>query len=170
MSTTLLHQLNMGPLSDGLALLPSKFDSLKARGLILTIVLQESAGIYRRQMGNGPARGLAQFELNGVKGLLEHKATKPHLAKLCATLKVEPKTHAIWSALEHNDVLAMAVARLNLYWHADPLPDLYAEQAGLAYYLDCWRPGAWKRHPEEVRERWHRNHETVVSYFTDRIE
>ena len=59
----------------GLALLPKQMSSPAAIAMLLTIGLQESKFIYRRQVG-GPARGFYQFEqMGGVAGVLHHYQT-----------------------------------------------------------------------------------------------
>lgn len=172
--TQLLHRINHGPLTDGLRLLPSKMDSLKARKLLLTIGLQESRLTERDQLERGgrnlvlgPALGLWQFEPGGVRGVLNHPSTKGYALDLCAHFGVQPSPDTLWRALKIHDDLAAAVARLNLWWAKDPLPDIDDEQGGWDYYLNCWRPGAVKRDPIGLREKWGRNHRMVLDYLRD---
>ena len=171
----LLHQINFGPITEGLRLLPSKMDSLRARAQMLKMALQESKGIYRDQLERagrntrlGPALGLWQFERGGAcASLLKHPSTKGFARMLCDHFNVQANADALWRALPTNDVLAAAMARLNLYWHESPLPDVHDELGSFEYYIDCWRPGAYERNPVEVRKNWAANHATVIDYLTD---
>lgn len=126
-------------------LLPSKFDSDAAKVMLLAIGLQESRFKFRRQMGNGPARGFWQFEKGGgVKGVMTHDRTYEHARTLCKARGVEFTPAQIWNALEKDDVLAAGFARLLLWSDAGPLPA--TADAGWQCYLRNWRPG--KPHPE----------------------
>ena len=91
-------------------------DSPEARVQILAMGLQESRFQFRRQMGNGPAMGFWQFERGGgVKGVLQHPASKAKALALCEACGVAPDAMAAWQALENDDVLAAGFARLLLY-------------------------------------------------------
>jgi hypothetical protein len=132
-------------LDPALALLPYRMDSLAARILLLTIGLQESRLEHRRQLGNGPARGLLQFEQGGgVKGVMTHHASKDYARKLCDARGVAFKARSVWARLETDDVLAFGFGRLLLWTHPKPLPANEAD--AWDYYLWLWRPG--KPHPE----------------------
>lgn len=129
-------------------LLPKVMDSARARVLLLAIGMQESRFLYRRQMGNGPARGFWQFERGtqasrgGVWGVYLHKQSRDHLKALCAARGVEFDPDAIWRALEQDDVLAAGVARLLLWTDAQPLPAVDdMEGAWTLYATRAWRPG-----------------------------
>jgi hypothetical protein len=128
-----------------LALLPAVMDSPAARAMLTAIALQESRFTHRRQI-NGPARGWWQFEPAGVRGVLHHGASRPHLAPVLAALGYPPEVTTIYTALEHNDVLACCVARLLLWTHPRPLPLLSEPQYAWDYYLELWRPGRPHRH------------------------
>lgn len=143
-----LHQVLEEIVDPGLALLPMKMDTPKARLMLLTIGRQESRFRYRRQQGNGPARGFWQFEQGGgVKGVMTHPATCGHAHRVCAELGVPWERPNVWAALETNDLLACVFARLNLFWAPGSLPDIGDHQAAWKLYADVtWRPG--KPHPE----------------------
>lgn len=131
----------------------------KARVMLLAITGQEADCQYRRQHGNGPARGLWQFErLGGVAGVLSHKASMAHAEAACAARGVEPTATAAQAALERDDWLAAVFARLLLWTDPRALPD--AEDAGWACYLRNWRPG--KPHPERWPENWRLAREAVT--------
>lgn len=149
-------EINDGPLSEALGLLPARMDTPLARLQVLTTGLQESGLVERRQRGNGPARGLWQFERGGgVFGVLNHSASKGYAITLCDERRVPATLMEVWTALEHDDVLAAGFARL-LYW-TDPaaIPAVGREQDAWAMYLRTWRPG--KPHPE----RWPDHYDNV---------
>lgn len=125
-----------------LALLPDRMDSPAARAMVLAICWQESAFKARRQYGNGPARGFAQFEMGGVEGVLQHEASREDADALCRTLGYDPANpRHIHQALEHNDVLAMGFARLLLWTDRRSLPSSEDMAGGWLQYCDTWRPG-----------------------------
>jgi hypothetical protein len=129
-----------------LALLPKHLTSDRAVVMLLAIGLQESRFEYRRQLGNGPARGLYQFELGGgVTGVYKHRATHELLRLLCHDRDCNFDPRAIWSALEDDDVLASGLARLLLWTDPKPLPALGESDAAWDYYERNWRPGKPKR-------------------------
>ncbi len=124
-----------------LALLPARMNSPAAVALLLAIGLQESRLTHRRQIG-GPARGLWQFERGGgVRGVLEHPSSKALAAAVCEARGVEPIASRVYDALEDDDVLAAAFARLLLWTDPKPLPAMGDTQAGWDCYIRTWRPG-----------------------------
>ncbi|WDW06021.1 hypothetical protein PWE35_09310 [Stenotrophomonas maltophilia] len=125
----------------GLALLPSTMDTAKARVLLLAIGLQESRFETRRQIG-GPARGYWQFEKGGgVVGVLTHPSTRKYAAEVCRDRGIEPTAAAVYPALERDDLLACAFARLLLFTDPKPIPDIGYVAASWDYYVRNWRPG-----------------------------
>lgn len=143
-----LHQVLEEIIDPGLALLPMAMDTPKARLMLLTIGRQESRFRYRRQQGNGPARGFWQFESGGgVKGVMTHPSTTAHAHRVCAERDVPWERPDVWSALESDDLLACVFARLNLWWAPGSLPEIGDSEAAWKLYADvAWRPG--KPHPE----------------------
>lgn len=129
-----------------LDLLPAGMTSVPAITMLLAIGLQESRFEYRRQMGNGPAKGFWQFERGGgVRGCVNHPASEPHLRKLCEVRKVGFNPQAVWDAIEHDDVLAAGLARLLLWTDPYKLPGSGDSEGAWKLYLRTWRPG--KPHP-----------------------
>lgn len=129
-------------IDDALALLPPKMDSAEARVLLFAIALQESGFKSRRQYGNGPARGPWQFEATGgVIGVLSHHATAQRARIVCGLRDVKPIVPDVHAALEFDDVLGAAFARLLLWTDRQPLPAIGDERAAWEYYLRTWRPG-----------------------------
>lgn len=126
-------------------LLPEKMHSETADLLLLGIGFQESRLIYRKQIG-GPARGLLQFELAGVQGVLQHPATREHILRILKLLNYDFAPATSHEAITHNDILAFVYGRLNLWWDPKPLPAKDDVAALYDYYIRTWRPG--KRRPE----------------------
>lgn len=130
----------------GTALLPARWDTPEARVMLLAIGLQESRFVHRRQI-KGPARGFWQFEQGGgVRGVLEHPASRRFALEVCEAREVTPAPVEVYRRLEHDDLLAAAFARLLLYTDPRPLPRLRRADEAWDYYERNWRPG--KPHPE----------------------
>lgn len=114
----------------------------QAHVMLLTIGLQESRFLYRRQLGNGPATGWWQFERGGgVKGVLQHPTSAPFAKLLCEGRGVTPDAPSAWAALERDDVLAAGFARLLLLTDPRPLPAVTDAQGAWDCYVRNWRPG-----------------------------
>jgi hypothetical protein len=65
---------------------------------------------------------------------------------VCQARKVEPNARALWQALQHDDTLAAATARLLLFTDPKRLPPAGAAEEAWALYMRVWRPG--KPHPQ----------------------
>lgn len=167
-------------LGPAMALLPKHMDTPQARVQITATCLQESAfdsphgsrwqvvDAKRRDV-KGPARGLAQFERGtsatrgGVWGVYLHSASARMLGDLCRARDVRFDPRDIWAALDTDDILAVALARLLLWTDPKPLPaaQLDACPEAFALYLRVWRPGAWDRggamEREALRNKWRAN-------------
>mgnify|MGYP001558850395 FL=1 len=144
-------------LSPALRLLPASMTSREACAMCIAIALQESRLKHRRQIG-GPARGYFQFEQGGgVRGVLTHPASKARIMEVLLALDydVNADAAACYIAIEHNDILAAAFARLLLYTLPDPLPGRGAPGTGWTQYLKAWRPG------RPHRESWDAFFETA---------
>lgn len=144
-------------IDQGLALLPAVMDSESARVMLLAIGLQESGLTTRVQIvdggGQGPARGLWQFERGGgAAGVLRHNASRFWMHRLCTEHGVEPTPSGLWGALATDDALAAAAARLLLFTDPKRLPALGDIEGAWALYLRVWQPG--KPH----RSRWASNY------------
>ena len=137
-------------------LLPSRMDSPQATVMLLAIGLQESRFEHRRQIG-GPARGFWQFERGGgVTGVLRHPASRFWMNSACNARNVPAQPMNVWLALETDDVLAAAAARLLLFTDPARLPAIGEQSEALRYYLRIWRPG--KPHPRT----WPECYETAL--------
>lgn len=141
-------------IDEALSLLPEKMDSKEARVMLVAIGLQESRFQHRRQLvGNpprpvGPAKSYWQAERGGgmVHGVRTHPATKAIAASLYKARGVAPTNQAIWDAIENDDVLAAALARLLLWTDPHKLPAIGDVDAAWDLYIRTWRPGKPHRH------------------------
>lgn len=137
------------------AVLPTKMRAPSATAMLLAIALQESRLYQRRQRRGGPARGYWQFETVGVRGVREHRATAAESESVCIQLDVEARGFTpIHEAIEHNDILACAFARLLLWTYPGRLPARGEPDEGWRQYLETWRPG--RPHPETWAEHYAR--------------
>ena len=132
-------------------LLPVKMDSPAARTILAAIGYQESSYKTRIQYGNGPARSFWQFEKGGIKGVMLHKASARLAIAICEARNVDFNSESIWRAMETDDVLGAAFARLLMYTDPIALPDTQ-EEAWEMYAKRLWRPG--KPHPEKWPTSW----------------
>ena len=146
---------------EALRLLPPAMDSKEARVMLYAIGLQESRFTHRAQVidggGKGPARGYWQFERGGgVTGVLRHPASRFWASSVCNARNIPAQPLNVWLALETDDVLAAALARLLLFTDPARLPAIGEQATSLRYYLRVWRPG--KPHPET----WPECYETAL--------
>lgn len=139
---TTVDYVRTGVLPAAFALLPGAMASVEAAAFLLAIGLQESAFDARYQH-KGPARGFWQFEIAGVRGVLEHPRTIVPIGKalttLCYPSTLEPVEYQ--AALTDNDTLAACFARCLLWTLPEALPG--PDEAPLAWrqYRRAWRPG-----------------------------
>lgn len=141
------------------ALLPAKMDTKEARCMMLAIGLQESRFQHRQQIG-GPARGFWQFEKGGgVRGVLRYHSTTEYARAVCSARGVLADESAVYAALDRDDVLAAAFARLLLWTDPKPLPALGETDQAWDLYARTWRPG--KPHPQTWDALYNRAMEAV---------
>ena len=157
------HAANETIITPALALLPAKMDSKLARVMLLAIGLQESRFLYRRQVlnggGKGPAASFWQMERGGgVRGVLNHAASKDLAQQVCASRAVAPTEMAVWQAMEHDDILGACFARLLLWTDPKPIPD-NADDAWDLYAHRLWRPG--KPHPASWPDFYRQAQKTI---------
>jgi hypothetical protein len=142
------------PALQGLSLLLPSLNSPEAIQMLLAIGWQESRFQHRAQT-RGPARGFWQFEKGGgVVGVLRHRKTKQTIRDVLLALLYPSNMDEgqAYVAIEHNDVLAAAFARLLLFTHPRKLPALMDADEGWKQYLETWRPG--KPHPTTWAKAW----------------
>lgn len=148
-----LSEIRAQAMTPALALLPARMSTAAAEVMLLSITQQEDPEQRRRQWPTGPARGLWQFELaGGVRGVLNHPASRQHALAVCVARGVAPDPAAVWAALERDDVLAAAFARLLLWTDPQALPATNDPAGGWALYERTWRPG--KPHPQRWAPRF----------------
>jgi len=142
--------------SKALFMLPPAMTSLQARVMLFAIGLQETRFEHRRQLIKkggellpiGPAKSYWQGERTGgmCKGVVNHDASRYWMAHVCQARDVAFNATAIWNAIETDDVLAAAAARLLLFTDPKRLPEVGDVGGAWNLYLRTWRPG--KPHPQ----------------------
>lgn len=149
----------------GLELLPANMRTAQAKVLLYATSRQENPQRQPKQIG-GPAVGDYQFESGGgVKGVLEHRSTAALAASVCKARGIAPSRLSVYEALQHDPILAAAFARLLYYTDPGRLPVIGDEQGSWDLYLRTWRPGAFKRQPEELRAKWSKSYnDAMVAY------
>jgi len=123
-----------------LATLPAEMDGPNARLMLLAIMLQES-GLRTREQRGGPARGLAQFERNGVLAVMHNMRTADIVFEWCDANSITYGSNTIYERLALDDELAAAFARLLLWADPRPLPELGDVMGAFDLYERTWRPG-----------------------------
>lgn len=152
-----------------LTMLPRAMTSDPARVMLYAIGQQESRFEHRRQIVNGkpigPAKGFWQFERGGgCKGVVEHPASRYWMHRVCMERGVQFNATAIWNAIEHDDVLAAAAARLLLFTDPRKLPAVTDQREAWNLYIRTWRPS--KPH----RQSWDAFHQQAVLTIIERAE
>lgn len=144
----ILSDIRTKILAPAFKLLPTKLYSLQAEVGMLAIGLQESKFIHQKQIG-GPAHGLWQFERGGgVRGVLNHPASKAMAIDVCKALGIPAEAEAVYQKLAGtDDRLDACFSRLLMYTDAFALPKIDDERAWWQLYIRTWRPG--KPHPKE---------------------
>lgn len=131
-------------ITPGLSILDRRMDTPEARAMLLAVGMQESRFTHRMQI-NGPARGFWQFERAGVRGVLNHPATKQAAIDACRALCINPTEADCYTAIAYSDALACAFSRLLLWTLPDNLPSQGDSQEGWRQYVEAWRPGKPRR-------------------------
>lgn len=148
MTPSLFIEMSLVP---ALALLPERMNSREAWAMVVAVCLQESQFKHRRQMAGGPGRSWAQFEhgtevtRGGVTGVLMHPESRPHIRHVLDVLGYDYSADTSYAAIEHNDVLCAAYARLLLWTLPQALPKMGEAQRGWDQYYSAWRPGIPRR-------------------------
>jgi len=121
----------------GLALLPPNMGADAARVMLMAIAGQETNWSERRQIPAGQALGYWQFQQDGTVGLMDKlPALTQSVLDTCDLQQSEA-----WEALQYNDAVACAFARLLLWSHPAPLPAIGDQAGAWAYYRRLWKPG-----------------------------
>lgn len=149
-----------------MSILPEKMDTIPARVMLIAIALQESKLEHRKQIPVSHARSFWQFEegrpelKSGLAGVRIHKWTYKYYRDILDALKYQGNIsdYHVHRIIEHNDILACAMARLLLYTVPRPLPGLDDFDEAWEQYIFAWRPG--KPH----RETWNDNYNEGWKY------
>ena len=145
---------NLMPINDAITAafnaLPTKMAGRQARLMLLAIQLQEDPKMLRRQV-KGPARGWAQFEVGGVRGVMSHASTTREAYRISQGRTAQQ----VQEAMEFDDVLTACFARLLLWSDPKPLPAIGEVRQAFDLYLRTWRPGAYhKGTPAKQQALW----------------
>lgn len=106
--------------------------SMKAENLVCGTIAQESDyGIYRKQLGGGPAMGITQIEPDTFEDiklnfLKYHPNIESKIKKICGVSTLD------FNELVLNDRLAICMCRVAYYRQKEAIPDTLEGQA--AYY------------------------------------
>lgn len=170
-----LLELMRDAIEPALAMLPPKMTSPEAKVALITIALKESLLLHRRQVTNsgkedGPAVSFWQFERGGgIVGVLTHHASTAHAKEVCADRNVAATPAAVWSAMQTDDVLGAAFARLLLWTEPGRLPLVSDVEGCWQLYLHAWRPGAYTRGTEakraQLRAEWNEHHASARAFL-----
>lgn len=165
----MIEEAILDAIDQALSLLPRAMTSDRARVMLITIGLQESRFEHRRQIVGGkpigPAKGFWQFERGGgCKGVVTHLASRYWMHQICQQRGVAFNATAIWNAIEHDDVLAAAAARLLLFTDPRSLPDVDDARGGWNLYFRTWRPG------QPHRQTWDGFHQQSLLTLIERAE
>jgi hypothetical protein len=117
--------------------LGSKYASDHAVNLIIGTMIIESRFKYFRQLGDGPARGFAQLEIDSVLDVNQNWLRfRPTMIDKCVKATYIPKRYFIkgskadWEYLIETNFAAQVVFSRLLYWRAPaPLPSTMAQYA-----------------------------------------
>lgn len=162
----LLASLDRGVAHAASALARAAVDTVDSRRFLLAITFQETGLLVgsRRQRPTGPARGWWQFEPIAVREVLCGPRTREAAGRVLGYLgylklpaaaspgDIDAAVLYAHAAIEHNDVLAAAFARLFLWPVPAPIPR--DEGAGWAQYLGRWAPS--KADPDRWPWAWRR--------------
>jgi hypothetical protein len=138
-----LTEIRERAIAPAFQLLPAPMNSPEAELMLLAIGLQESRFEHRHQIG-GPAHSFWQAEQGGgmVHGVLRHRKTEFLAIAVSDARGIAPITdNEIYKAIEFDDVLAAALARLLLWTDPWPLPKVGECAKAWDLYLRTWRPG-----------------------------
>lgn len=143
-------------INPALSMLPDVMSSDIAKRYLIAIALQESRLVHRKQI-KGPAKGFWQFEKIAVKEVLTNKRTENHAKEICDAFDLPHDYHAVHAALETNDILACAFARLFLWCSKQAL----VQNNSWNVYNSIWRPG--KPKPKTWAGFWEKAGEVVTA-------
>lgn len=152
-----LEEITERGLDPAFKLLPASMDSPQARVQILAVGLQETGfrdrcqllAVKDKKTGHivlqpvGAAKSFWSGEVGGglVHGVRTHPASRDLALAVYTARQVKPRDIDIWNAIENDDVLAAALARLLIFTDPYSLPALGRSHDAYELYLRLWRPG-----------------------------
>lgn len=125
--------------------------------LMLAIAGQESDWADVEQTGGGPGRGPWQFEPETCYEILNNPASRFSALKVGMALSVLAEGQEIYNAILGNSKLATAMARLDLWCDARPIPTAGNQDNAWGTYIRIWRPG--KPRPTD----WVKNYQAALA-------
>lgn len=148
-----LQEIRRTAIEPALRLLPEGMGGARAEVMLLAIGLQES-GFVQRRPDIGPERGFwrARPDDDMVGIVLRHPFSAPLAVAACDARRVPPIEERVFAALEHDDVLAAAFARLLLHSEGERLPPVGEVADAWTLYCRIWRPA------QEQRQSWDRSY------------
>jgi hypothetical protein len=125
-----------------------------AERLVLGTGIQESLLVHRRQLGNGPARGLFQMEPATHDDCWENflKFRAPLAEKVRRTL--DPGQEPVASTLEVNDRYAAAMCRVRYLRVRAAMPPTTDIPAMANYWKQHYNTALGAGTPDEFLEKW----------------
>lgn len=113
----------------------------------------EANWVDRSQIPSGMAHGLFQMQLNTVEEIMANPASKKLCEAMMDDFGINTRTaEHLFDIMEteHGDILAVSLARLDLWCNPHPIPPADEESSLFAYYRDTWRPA----HANAQRFAW----------------
>ncbi|BCD84279.1 hypothetical protein PSm6_06860 [Pseudomonas solani] len=155
-----LDSLRRLVLEPALSLLPDEMNSPEAQLMLLAIALQES-DLDKRPLAEGGPHSYWQSGSPDemVHFVLRCPVTRDLAVAVCDARQVPPVDERVRAALEHDDVLAAAFARLLLWTDPARLPAIDEVDAAHDLYMRTWRtpdprPELWCEHHARALKSW----------------
>jgi hypothetical protein len=126
--------------------------SKKAEDLVCGTIAQESDyGLYRKQIGVGPALGICQIEKATFEDIKKNflKYHKNIEAKICMVSHV---SSLVFEDMLSNDALSICMARVAYFRQKEGIPETLEEQA--AYYKKYYNTPLGKATVQEYIEKY----------------
>ena len=127
---------------------------LAAEQLVLGTGIQESLLVHRRQLGNGPARGLFQMEPATHDDCWQNFLRFQDALAEKVRQTLEAGQQPVATTLEVNDRYAAAMCRIHYLWVTPPLPAANDIRAMANYWKQHYNTPLGAGSPEEFMEKW----------------
>ena len=139
--------------SAAMALLPAHLTCAESKAMLIAIAMQSSQFSFRRELMGHDRSFWALGAQTHIKVVAEHELTRGPIAAVCDALCYDTSVFSAYMAVEHNDILACAYARLLLSLVPGKLPSRDQPQLGWDQYLAVWRPSHPRPEPWPVHFR-----------------